>query len=95
MKTLQYVNLDICEVGKVHPIWQCGTDPIQVGMATTKARLLVQCYSLHGTHCAGRNKAKQCPLCHGPEETTEHFILECSYLEERRALHMKEIIKEI
>ena len=50
-------------------------------MAMIKARLLVQRYSLAGTHCAGKQRNATCPLCQGPEEDLEHFILHCPKLQ--------------
>ena len=78
MKSLHYLDINSCQVGKIHPVWQCGTDPVQVAMASTKARLLVQRYALSGTHVAGAQKKEKCPLCLGPPETLEHFILKCT-----------------
>ena len=90
-KTLCYINQNSCKIGQVHPIWQCGPDPIQTTMATTKARLLVQRYALAGTHCAGKNRKEHCPLCQGPPETLLHFIIECPYLEDCRQPYLKKI----
>ena len=90
-KTLAYVHLESCKVGQVHPVWRCGTDPLQVTMAATKARLLVQRYALAGTHCAGKNKRDNCPLCDGPPETLTHFLVDCPKLEDCRAPYIKKI----
>ena len=49
-RTLQYLNKTICNIGKVHLVWRCGTDPVQCAKATTKATLLVQRYALAGTY---------------------------------------------
>ena len=91
-KTLCYLNTTICDIGQVHPVWRYGTDPIQVAMAATKARLLVQRYALTGTHNAGRNKQDHCPLCHGPPETLIHFILDCPSLIDARNPYMKKFL---
>jgi hypothetical protein len=60
--TLAHLNLDACTPGAVHPVWACGSDPMQVQMAVTKARLLIQIYALGSSHCAGRHKTACCPL---------------------------------
>ena len=62
--TIQYLNNKIiCNIGKFHPVWRCRTDPVQVAMATTKVRPLMQQYGLAATHSAGNNKKDKCPLC--------------------------------
>ena len=93
--TLKYLNTEACKVGKVHPVWRCGTDPMQATMAATKTRLLVQRYALTGTHCAGKNRRDHCPLCDGPPETLAHFMLECIHLHEDRTPHLTKIKKEL
>ena len=90
-KTLKYLNTDACVPGEVHPVWKCGTDPHQVTMATIKALLLVQRYPLHGTHSAGKSRQEDCPLCRGPAETLEHFLLQCPCLQEARQPYRQKI----
>ena len=66
-------------------------------MATTKARLLVQRYSLYSSHCAERKKSLSCPLCGGPEETMSHFLLYCPKLQKARSptdMKIKSILVE-
>ena len=60
-------------------------------MATTKARLLTQRYSLTGTYTAGANKKSECPLCQNQPETLCHFILKCPTLEQTRQPYTKKI----
>ena len=89
--SLEYLNLDACAPGQVHPVWNCGHDPCQVTMATTKVRLLVQRYALTGSHCAGKNQRTSCPLCMGGTEDVQHFLLECPALEEVRQPYCRQI----
>mgnify|MGYP001821068751 FL=1 len=83
-KTLKFLNVNACTVGKVHPVWAVNTDPQQVELATVKTKLLVQRYPLYGLSCAGKNKSNICPLCNGDAETLPHFLLYCPTLEEHR-----------
>lgn len=54
--TLQHLYTDGCSFHEVHPVWNHSPDPLQVHMASTKAKLLVQRYPLASTHCAGRHR---------------------------------------
>ena len=89
--SLTLLNLEACTPGKVHPVWTCGSDPFQVHMACTKARLLTQRYALGSSHCAGRHKSQSCPLCHGPPETLDHFLLNCPETRSVRKPYLKKL----
>ena len=89
--TLKLLNAEACAIGKIHPIWSCHSDPIEVGKACTKARMLVQRYGLYGNHSAGLKKSPKCPLCEGPEETMVHFILTCPALTTTRQPHLTKL----
>ena len=91
MKSLQYLNTEICSIGFSHPVWVCGSDPIQATMAATKACLLVGRYPLTGHKCAGKKQLPLCPLCNDSPETTKHFILYCPALEEQRSSYMAQL----
>jgi hypothetical protein len=93
LTTLEYLNLEMCTLGAVHPVWKCGNDPMQVIMAMTKAKLLIQRYALGSNHCAGKYMSTSCPLCHGPPENLEHFLLECTKTHFIRKPYMKKIKK--
>lgn len=93
--TLSYLQLKNCQVGKTHQVWSCGTDPMQVAMSTTKARLLVQRYPLTGSRASGRKGTDKCPLCQQESETLDHFILKCSTLEDIRKPFLKKITKKL
>ena len=93
-KSLQYVNLDACVVGKVHPVWDM-IDPQMVEQASVQAKLLVQRYALYGLSCSGKKKSDKCPLCKGGKETLEHFILHCPRLSEMRQPYVTKILNAI
>ena len=84
MSSLSYLNKNACSIGTVHPVWKCGSDPLQSLMASTKAKLLVQRYPLTTSHTAGKNKSDLCPLCHNALEDMEHFLIHCIALEHIR-----------
>ena len=84
MSSLSYLNKNACSVGTVHPVWKCGSDPLQSLMASIKAKLLVQRYPLTTSHTAGKNKSDLCPLYHNAPEDMEHFLIHCTALEHIR-----------
>jgi hypothetical protein len=61
-RSLDYIELDSCRFGHVHPVWQCGSDPIQAYMAAPKAQLLTQRYPLTGLVCWSKNELILPPL---------------------------------
>ena len=74
---LQYLNIDSCEVGKVHPYWKtvanCAGD---VRRAITKVRLLTGTYQLQKNRVKFKNGAATdlCLLCSAGTEDRVHFI---------------------
>ena len=42
MSTLKYMHLNGCSPGSIKQTWNCGQDPYEATMATTKMRMLVQ-----------------------------------------------------
>jgi hypothetical protein len=96
MKTLSYLTLENCIPGSVHPVWQLGNSSGQeVAKATVKARLLVQRYPLHTSRTSGQQYGKPCPLCHSINETTEHFLLQCTALDSVRQPTLHDITAAI
>jgi hypothetical protein len=77
MKTLEYLDLNICQAGHLHSVWSHNSDPKAAHMATVKVRLIVQRYPLGYSHYAGKGKQKLCALCSQSEETVVHFLLDC------------------
>ena len=84
MNTLNFVNLDNIQYGKVANVWRHNADPNDAHMATVKTRLLVQRYPLGYSYCAGAKRSSVCALCGGEEETLEHFLLTCPSLAKTR-----------
>ena len=81
MPSLSYISLDNIKLGEVHPIWRLGSGSgLEVAKATIQARLLTQRYPLYSGRTSGSNYGKACPLCRSPNETTEHFLLQCAPL---------------
>ena len=91
MSTLEYLNTDVCCIGKVHPVWNCGTTPYSVTQASTKARLLVQRYGITSSYTAGKTMRDTCPLCNIESETMQHFLIKCEALEDIRSPLMSKI----
>ena len=91
MKSLKHLNLRMCAMGYTHPVWVCGSDPLQTTMATVKAALLVGRYPLTGSKCAGKKQSSSCPLCNTEEESMAHFLLRCPGLEEHRTSYRTQL----
>jgi len=89
MSSLKYVKLDDCKPDRLHDIWQHNNDPLDAHRATVKARILLKRYPLGGASFAGRKKQPICALCRTEEETTEHFLVVCEALNEKRKLYFK------
>ena len=77
MSSLEYLNLDACEIGSLHPTWQEVNNQLDIQKATVKTQLLIKRYPLATSPTAGINKSDLCPLCKQEPETTTHFILHC------------------
>ena len=92
MSTLSILNLNVCNLSHVHPVWRLGAaDSLTVLKATTKAKLLVQRYPLHYSRTSGMNYGLPCPLCKFNTETLEHFLVDCPVLDSTRAVHTSRI----
>ena len=82
--SLKNLNLVTCCIGQSHPVWMCGTDPLQAIMANTKAVMLVGRYPVTGQRCAGKHMLPVCPLCSTEQETLTHFLVRCPILQGHR-----------
>lgn len=79
MKSLHFLNLNMCGIGFTHPVWLSGPNPFQVTKAAVRAMLLVGRYPLTGHRCSGTKQSAQCPYCTIEEpETIQHFVLRCT-----------------
>jgi len=91
MKSLKFLNIDMCSIGYSHPVWVCGSDPLQATMAATKATLLVGRYPLTGYKCSGKKQLPLCPMCNCNQETIHHFLLHCPKLQEHGEPYMVQV----
>ena len=92
MKSLQHLNLDMCSVTAGHPVWQTGTDPRQVPMASVRAQILTGRYPLTGEKCSGKRQAESCPYCGEEEpESIQHFVLHCGLHSSTRKKYIQEL----
>ena len=91
MKSVKNLNLDMCGIGYSHPVWVCGSDPIQAIMANAKANLLVGRYPLTGSKCAGQLYSHVYTLCNLECETVQHFLLQCPSLEAIRTQYLQQL----
>ena len=78
--TLSNLNLEMCQVNRIHPTWLNLSSPLAVKQATIRTLLLVQRYPLTSSPTAGTKRCDTCPLCHSEPETLTHFILHCQSL---------------
>ena len=75
-KSLGFLNMESCNVGKVHPCWSTVDTVIDVRRAVVKAGILTGTYHLQ----ADRDKfhktgtTSKCPLCSDASEDRLHFL---------------------
>ena len=86
--SLKHINLDMCQLGYIHPVLVCGNDPMQAIMTATKAMLLVGRYPLSARKCASRKQPPECPMCLSGPETMTHFLLQFQQLQEHRVPYL-------
>jgi hypothetical protein len=90
--SLQLLNIDRCELGRVHPVWE-NLNAMEIDKATVKAQLLVKRYPLATSPTAGTLRVDTCPLCKEDSETTTHFLLQCPILREDRLPYLMKILE--
>ena len=88
MKSLKYLNPQMCQPGYSHPVWLTGTDPFQTTMAVVKAIMLAGRYTLTVHKCTGTRQLPKCPHCNMEPETLKHFILLCPTYEDVRSPYL-------
>ena len=91
MPTMEFLNADGCEAGKLHPVWRNTTSQLDILKATVKAQLLVKRYPLSTSRTAGKKWSNTCPLCEKEPETTAHFLLRCNELNNIRQQYLPKI----
>jgi hypothetical protein len=91
--TMQYLDLDHCRIGRLHPVWKELSSPLDIQKATVKAQLLVKRYPLATSPTSGARRLMICPLCGEEDETTEHFVLTCQTLRDVRTPYLLHILE--
>ena len=94
--SLRYMAVQKHPLDEPHPLYKhTGSNPHEIGKAAIKARILTGTYTLQ----ANRHKFnhqdidKTCELCRTDTENREHFILDCTALEERRQKHVPSLLE--
>jgi hypothetical protein len=92
MSTLEFLNLDKCDVNQKHPVWKDLNSPLDIRKATIKALLLVKRYPLTTSRVMGTKMTENCPLCQKEPETTVHFLLHCTSLQSERNIYLPRVL---
>ena len=94
--SLRFLTIQQNPLDEPHQIYKhLGSNPHEVDKAAIKARLLTGTYTLQ----ANRHKFNQyevnktCELCKLETEDRQHFILNCTALEEPRQKHMAKLLE--
>ena len=90
-KSLQYLNVEALEVGKIHPSWgSLPNDTTAVKRSIPKLRLLTGSYILQENRARFNQYSidATCTLCGVGCESRMHFIVECSRLQPVRHKHI-------
>ena len=94
--SLRYMAVQKHPLDEPHPLYKhTGSNPHEIEKAAIKARILTGTYTLQ----ANRHKFNQqdidktCELCRTDTENREHFILDCTALEERRQKHIPSLLE--
>ena len=94
--SLKYVNVDSLKVGRTHHIWSTVRNSIyESRRAQLKSILLTGTYILQGNR-AVFNQFQVNPTCRfrtADLETWQHFISECSFLNNERAAYSEKLLK--
>ena len=78
MSTMEFLNLQACSLGQLHPIRQVLHNPLSILKATARAQLFIKLYPLSTSHTSGSNKKDICPFSKQQPETTTHFLIHCN-----------------
>ena len=92
MSTMEFLNVDACQVGKLHPVWKNTVSQLDILKATVKAQLLIKRYPFSTSRTAGKKWSDTCPLCGSEPETTAHFLLRCSKLSNIRQQYLPKVM---
>lgn len=90
--TLQYLNIDICKPGSLHPVWSTVLySPQDILRACTKVRILTGQYRLQSDVSKQSGGSPTCQLCQQECEDLPHFLLSCVTLREQRSDFLKQL----
>ena len=91
MTSMEFVNIEECQLGVTHPVWRWTECQLDILKATVKAQLLIKRYPLSTSRTAGMRMRDKCPLCEIEPETTSHFLLRCNKLADIRKAYLPKI----
>ena len=94
--SLKYVNVDSLKVGRTPHIWPTVRNSIYDSRrAQLKSKLLTGTYILQGNRAVVNQFQVNptCRLCTADSETRQHFISECSFLNNERAAYSEKLLK--
>ena len=97
-RSLCYLNVEGCDVGKVHPCWNTVDNTVMdVKRAVVKARILTGIYYLQADRDKFRRSGtmSQCPHCSATSEDRLHFLIACVPLNQVRQSYITEIEKRL
>ena len=95
-RSLCYLNVEGCDVGKVHPCWNTVDNTVMdVKRAVVKARILTGTYYLQADRDKFRRSGtmSQCPLCSATSEDRLHFLIACVPLNQQFGSHILQKLK--
>ena len=93
---LKYINENSLKVGRTYHIWSTVRNSIYDSRrAQLKSKLLTRTYILQGNKAVFNQFQVNptCRLCIADPETRQHFISECSFLNNDRAAYSEELLK--
>ena len=94
--SLKYVNVDSLKVGRTNHIWSTVQNSIYDSRrAQLKSKVLTGTYILQGNRAVFNQFQVNltCRLCTVDPETRQHFISECSFLNNERATYSEKLLK--
>ncbi len=91
---LKYINVGKVEVGLPHTVWRSTrNNQRDIKRASIKAKVITGSYVLQKTRSKYWRSTESaiCLMCGMGDETTEHFLAECSSLAEERQPHLNRL----
>ena len=88
---MQYLDIKDKPIGKKCQVWKfVPNNTLEVKKGEFKARLVTRTYTLQTDRAkfTGTNETETCLLCKSSAEDTNHFLLECTALQQERERHL-------